>query len=91
MALILGATKGELAARLDTPLGPVGDLYYINNLVSTLEAGGTAPPPPPPPKPPPPPGGAPPPKPASSEDSRMCGMLGLEALLVLVLWSRRRI
>ena len=37
-ALILKESKEELAKFLDTPIVPVGDLYYIDNLVSILNA-----------------------------------------------------
>jgi outer membrane protein assembly factor BamB len=39
-AQILKASHEELAKLLDTPTAPVGDLYYIENLVATLEAAG---------------------------------------------------
>ena len=37
-ARILRASRDELAALLDAPLVPVGDLYYLQNLITTLEA-----------------------------------------------------
>jgi hypothetical protein len=39
-AQILKASREELAGLLDSPAVPVGDLYYIENLVATLEAAG---------------------------------------------------
>lgn len=36
-AQVEGATFEELVKDLDTPIVPVGDLYYIDNLVATLE------------------------------------------------------
>jgi hypothetical protein len=38
LALIKQASRAELGDYLDTPIVPVGDLYYIDNLVSVLEA-----------------------------------------------------
>ena len=38
-AQVLRASREELAGLLDTPLVPAGDLYYIENLIATLEAG----------------------------------------------------
>jgi hypothetical protein len=38
-ALILRDSRGALSPYLDVPAFPVGDLYYIDNLVSLLEAG----------------------------------------------------
>lgn len=38
-AQILQASRDELAGFLDTPTVPVGDLYYLENLLATLEAG----------------------------------------------------
>jgi hypothetical protein len=38
LAMIKAASREELARYLDTPIVPVGDLYYIDNLVATLEA-----------------------------------------------------
>jgi hypothetical protein len=38
-ALILGDSRAALSPYLDVPAFPVGDLYYIDNLVSLLEAG----------------------------------------------------
>jgi len=35
---IKGASRQALSRLLDTPIVPVGDLYYIDNLVATLEA-----------------------------------------------------
>ncbi len=43
LALVKKAPKEELTKYLDTPIVPVGDLYYIDNLVATLEASGTLP------------------------------------------------
>jgi len=37
-AWILRASRDELAKFLDSPLVPVGDLYYLQNLIATLEA-----------------------------------------------------
>lgn len=37
-AQILEATREEVASLLDTPSVPVGDLYYIQNLIATIEA-----------------------------------------------------
>jgi hypothetical protein len=37
-AQILKAPRNELAKFLDTPLVPAGDLYYIQNLIATIEA-----------------------------------------------------
>lgn len=37
-AKVLKQSQEELVKYLDTPLYPVGDLYYIDNLVATLEA-----------------------------------------------------
>jgi outer membrane protein assembly factor BamB len=37
-AQLLRATREELAGFLDAPLVPAGDLYYIENLIATLEA-----------------------------------------------------
>jgi hypothetical protein len=37
-AWILKASRDELAGRLDASLVPVDDLYYIQNLIATLEA-----------------------------------------------------
>ncbi len=39
-AQILKSPREELAKLLDTPLVPAGDLYYIENLIATLEAPG---------------------------------------------------
>jgi hypothetical protein len=39
-AQILGASRDELAKYLDCPLVPVGDLYYIDDLITTIEAAG---------------------------------------------------
>ncbi len=41
MARIKQASQGELINYLDTPIVPVGDLYYIDNLVAILEAPGS--------------------------------------------------
>jgi outer membrane protein assembly factor BamB len=38
IAMIRNAPRTELKKYLDTPIVPVGDLYYIDNLVSVLEA-----------------------------------------------------
>jgi hypothetical protein len=38
LALVKNASREELVRYLDTPIVPVGDLYYIDNLVSVLEA-----------------------------------------------------
>ncbi|KKR12423.1 MAG: hypothetical protein UT40_C0027G0003 [Candidatus Woesebacteria bacterium GW2011_GWA1_39_21b] len=38
LAQVKGATYDELIKYLDTPIVPVGDLYYIDNVVATLEA-----------------------------------------------------
>lgn len=47
LARVKRASQTELMKYLDTPIVPVGDLYYIDNLVAVLEAsGGTIPPPP---------------------------------------------
>ena len=37
-ARILHASREELANLLDTPLVSAGDLYYIQNLIATIEA-----------------------------------------------------
>lgn len=37
-AQILEATREELAGLLDTPTVPIGDLYYLQNLIATIEA-----------------------------------------------------
>jgi hypothetical protein len=37
-AQILGASYSELLELLDTPVYPVGDLFYLDNLVATIEA-----------------------------------------------------
>jgi hypothetical protein len=39
-AQILRAPRDQLAKFLDTPLVPAGDLFYIQNLIVTLEAQG---------------------------------------------------
>lgn len=39
-AKILGETQASLTKYLDSPIVPVGDLYYIDNIVSALEADG---------------------------------------------------
>lgn len=41
-AQILQASRDELAGFLDTPLVPAGDLFYIQNLIATLEASATS-------------------------------------------------
>lgn len=38
-AQVEGASFEELVKNLDTPIVPTGDLYYIDNVVATLEAG----------------------------------------------------
>jgi hypothetical protein len=38
LALIARAPRAELIKYLDTPIVPVGDLYYLDNLAATLEA-----------------------------------------------------
>jgi PQQ-like domain len=38
LAMVKKAPREELVKYLDTPIVPVGDLYYIDNLVSVLEA-----------------------------------------------------
>lgn len=38
LALVKNASRDELIKHLDTPIVPVGDLYYIDNLVAVLEA-----------------------------------------------------
>lgn len=38
-AYILGASQSELVHYLDVPAVPVGDLFYIQNLVAAIEAG----------------------------------------------------
>jgi hypothetical protein len=38
LAMVKNAPREELVKYLDTPIVPVGDLYYIDNLVSVLEA-----------------------------------------------------
>jgi hypothetical protein len=38
LAMVKNAPGDELVKYLDTPIVPVGDLYYIDNLVSALEA-----------------------------------------------------
>jgi PQQ-like domain len=38
LAMVKNAPREELVKYLDTPIIPVGDLYYIDNLVSVLEA-----------------------------------------------------
>jgi hypothetical protein len=40
LALVKKAPQSELVKYLDTPIVPVGDLYYIDNLVATLENSG---------------------------------------------------
>jgi hypothetical protein len=37
-AQILQASRDELAKLLDTPVVPAGDLFYLENLMATLEA-----------------------------------------------------
>ena len=39
-AMVANASRDELAKYLDSPITPVGDLYYIDNLVAVLEASG---------------------------------------------------
>jgi outer membrane protein assembly factor BamB len=41
-AQILQASRDELAKVLDTPLVPAGDLFYLQNLLATLEASATS-------------------------------------------------
>jgi hypothetical protein len=41
-AQILRASRDELAKVLDTPLVPAGDLFYLQNLIATLEASATS-------------------------------------------------
>jgi hypothetical protein len=41
-AQILQASRDELAKFLDTPVVPAGDLFYLQNLVATLEASGAS-------------------------------------------------
>ena len=43
LAQVKKAPRSELIKYLDTPIVPVGDLYYIDNLVAILEATGTLP------------------------------------------------
>jgi len=38
LAMVKKAPRAELIDYLDTPIVPVGDLYYIDNLVAALEA-----------------------------------------------------
>ena len=38
LAMVKNAPREELVKYLDTPIVPVGDLYYIDNLVAALEA-----------------------------------------------------
>jgi hypothetical protein len=38
LAMVKNAPREELVKYLDTPIVPVGDLYYIDNLISVLEA-----------------------------------------------------
>jgi hypothetical protein len=38
-AMILQQPRRELAKYLDVPAFPVGDLFYIQKLISTIEAG----------------------------------------------------
>ncbi len=40
LAMIKRAPQSELIKYLDTPVVPIGDLYYIDNLVATLENSG---------------------------------------------------
>jgi hypothetical protein len=42
-AQILRASREELAGVLDTPVVPAGDLFYLQNLIATLEASPTSP------------------------------------------------
>ncbi len=42
LAKIKHASQNELLKNLDTPIVAVGDLYYIDNLISTIEAGSGA-------------------------------------------------
>ncbi|NVM56932.1 MAG: hypothetical protein HWN51_02265, partial [Desulfobacterales bacterium] len=41
-AQILQASRDELAKVLDTPVVPAGDLFYLQNLIATLEASPTS-------------------------------------------------
>lgn len=41
-ARILQASRDELAKVLDTPVNPAGDLFYLQNLIATLEASPTS-------------------------------------------------
>jgi hypothetical protein len=41
-ARILHASRDELAKVLDTPVVPAGDLFYLENLIATLEASPTS-------------------------------------------------
>ncbi len=41
-AQILHASRDELAQVLDTPVVPVGDLFYLQNLIAAIEASGNA-------------------------------------------------
>ncbi len=41
-AQILHASRDELAKVLDTPVVPAGDLFYLQNLIATIEASGTS-------------------------------------------------
>ena len=41
-AQILHESRDRLAGVLDTPLVPAGDLFYIQNLIATLEASSTS-------------------------------------------------
>jgi hypothetical protein len=40
-ALVLRENQATLSKFLDTPIVPAGDLYYMQNLVAALSAGGT--------------------------------------------------
>ncbi len=45
IAQVKNAPRQELSKYLDTPIVPVGDLYYIDNLVAVIESTPTTPPP----------------------------------------------
>ncbi len=53
IAQLKHASQEDLSKYLDSPIVPVGDLYYIDNLVSVLEAPSNIPTPSPEPSPPP--------------------------------------
>ena len=66
LARVKEATYEELIKYLDTPIVPVGDLYYIDNVVATLEAPESSPSPSPSPSPTPTPEPSPTPTPDPS-------------------------